>query len=215
MATQNVLAALVLDQRGLAVSLPWPWEIERWIELLVAIMSVSPGPKPSELRALAGALTYDCVGGVEQWATLTKTDPAYRHAMELFGSYGWVPREAAAQIRTLSRFAGKIQGRYQGHIQRVLRKHCERLRDEVATLLRASGVGSTGADGAATLWLQNVLSAPLALKTPAVAALMKKHRITASQWLDEADALGINVAILDDVVDAAASGQRLGRGSRS
>ena len=76
--------------------------------------------------------------------------------------------------------------------------------EELADALGGAGVPADTLRFALTHWLQNATNAPLSLGHESVEAFCRKHELSAEQVRAAADDLDLNLALLDDLLEAAA-----------
>ena len=90
---------------------------------------------------------------------------------------------------------------------------------ELAKVLKTAGIQDRSAAKTAVLWLQNVANAPILLpEDQYVQDFCKDHRLSEQELVDTADRLGLNVAVLDDLLAleaTAANEEKLAKGKKA
>jgi hypothetical protein len=97
--------------------------------------------------------------------------------------------------------ANAIKKHYGGGIQTFLRAHGERMVKELSEILQNAGISNAKAGRIARLWLQNVANMPvLSTSDKHVKEYLRKNKLTPTQLMKKADAIGVSVAYLDDIL---------------
>ena len=63
-----------------------------------------------------------------------------------------------------------------------------------------SSLSPREAEHALVYWLQNVLGLPLSLKDDAVVEFAAEHSLAPERLIEAADSIGLNLAVLDDLI---------------
>jgi hypothetical protein len=117
------------------------------------------------------------------------------------GRLGLTRTRAEAAVQVLSQTANACLVNWAGKPQLFLREMAEQWVAALAKRFHASGMSNARAKRLSTLWLQNVSNAPiLASDSPAVKAFCREAGIDASELIEAADTIGLNVAILDELM---------------
>jgi hypothetical protein len=105
--------------------------------------------------------------------------------------------------RAVTAFAGlgvAVNARLGGSTQGFLRRKGDEMRAELLDSLALEGIEPDRLRAAVTLWLQNSLGFPLSTNHAGVRAFCERHGITVEELEQEADALGLDPAVLDDLI---------------
>lgn len=203
----------LLELHGDALeTVDWPSEGDRWVELLVCLCHQRTPALP--MRALRSALhmleDLNLVS-VEALRGLASGSAEHVVVTQVLQRHGLGATDAAALADLMSRLARATEATCGGRIQKVLRAHALAARDELAASFAGIGLGKEELEFALTHWLQNATSAPISLQSRDVVAFCRALGITLETLEDAADELGLNLALLDDVL-AMDAGQRSGDG---
>jgi hypothetical protein len=190
------LFKLYFENTPLLAKHPWEWETERWFELIFCILTEGIGIKPSLARRATNALAELKLISVPLLARDPKTDLIKEVLLQI----GFSKDEANKATDAIVRISEVSKQKWNGHIQKFLRKYGEAMVDELSDGLSAA-LNEKGARRAATLWLQNVVNAPLLLESDShVQQFCRKHGITPCSLVDLADELDANVSFVDDLL---------------
>jgi hypothetical protein len=177
----------------------WESEHERWKDLLLCHLIAGVGIDAGRARVAIAAL--DTVGLLEATSLGTPCaadDELRRLLLERLD----FPKDENAAIRdALRRLAKLTVEQWDGHIQRFLRAHGERMAEDLAARLAAHGFEKRPAYKTALLWLQRVANIPSLLPDdPHVEAFCRSFGFTHDSLLQEADRRGLNISVLDDLL---------------
>ena len=90
---------------------------------------------------------------------------------------------------------------WEGKPQRFLRKIADHWALDLAAEFERSGMAAEQADALSVLWLQNVTNAPiLSSQSAGFRRFIASHAVSEDDVLDAADQIGINVAVLDELM---------------
>lgn len=192
------LATLYVEAEPYLGHYAWPWEEERWHEMIVCAI-ISAGCSPELARLSLQVLTHmqlDSPAALNQL-----TDRNVTTIKEVFAHSGMSAQEVDRSIAALRVAAALCMKRWGGKPQVFLRKIADSAAKDLTRELQSEGMTPSDADTLATLWLQNVISAPLlAVSSAGVKDFCLSEGITPGQLLDAADHVGLNVAVLDEVL---------------
>ena len=201
-------ARLLEAYQAHGASLPeygWPSETDRWMELLVCVLHQvrreGPITEVREALLLWRELGLISPAALASLAQEEEYEIALRIALRRRGFSAEEAQEGVAVAREL---AAAVLARYDGKIQLFLRRHAEAALEELADALGGAGVPADTLRFALTHWLQNATNAPLSLGHESVEAFCRKHELSAEQVRAAADDLDLNLALLDDLLEAAA-----------
>lgn len=186
----------------------WASERDRWAELVFCLLSRLREEELEATRAAVDLLNLLGLLRVEVLAGLSGEDASI--LQRVLRSHGFSPAQASRAAEVLAAVAARTQQEYDGKLQRVLRKHGELLRRELSAAFTACGLEQTELDHAVSQWLQNAVNLPISLENDAVKAFCKSQRVRLDQLLEAADALDVNVALVDDLLAVAQPPRRRG-----
>lgn len=188
------------DDLGL---IPWASEADRWDELVFCIVNAFLRD-PARARGASEMLSLLGLSGAETLARLAGEpdgSSADRAVVErILSRHGLADDDAAAAADVLVRAASTVQRRYDGLIQRYLRAKATEMRDELTDLLAADAPPPEELRAAVSHWLQNVASMPLSVCDGEIAGFLAEHEAGIEDLEAAADHLGLNVAVVDDVI---------------
>jgi hypothetical protein len=195
-------------RRGSAGKHKWPWEQERWHELvfcLLARVAHSPEVVPAaretaEIFASLNLLEIESLARV--MGSNGEVDFSKRETvlmLEILKRQGFNDEQARAAVTTICEAALAAHRRFGGKIQRYLRKYGELMLDELSQNFAFSRMSKEDMRLAFTHWLQNVLNMPVPVSHPAVKTLCDEYGITIGQLTELADREDLNVALMDEL----------------
>lgn len=193
---------------------PWLYESDRWYELVFCLLNrISPEWMPSSVArdvteelATEGLLDVPILAGAESPSGKpTYTAPELTAIQEVLLGAGYDAEETETAVQTIYEMAEALQEQHDGRIQRYLRQYGELMLKEVDRTFSFTRMSDADVHYMFTHWLQNVLNMPVALSNPAVKAVCDTYDITVEELVSAADRLGVNVALLDDLMEAFAS----------
>jgi hypothetical protein len=192
------LATLYLDGNPYLGHYAWPWEEDRYLEMLVCAL-ISTGISPEQSRAIVHILNELQIAGPRSLSE--SEDEAVQVIRQVLRRMGLTPDQVGASSRALHQTAATCIADWDGKPHVFLRREAERGVKTLAERFVASGMQATQAEALSTLWLQNVCNAPvLAVRGKAVMEYCKEIGIDASQLVKAADHVGLNVAIIDELL---------------
>jgi hypothetical protein len=183
---------------------PWSGEHERWLELLFCL---AHRQRPRE-----AALTRHTIGILNDLGLLSPSDlaaPDYATCQSgllchaVLTRYGLTATSATHVIATWCRAAVVVGETAGGKVQRILRTAGERLRTELAAVFSGIDLSPREINLAIGHWVQNVTSLPISLRDASLIAASEAQGFTLDALVGAADELNLNLAALDDLVDAA------------
>lgn len=186
----------------------WPWEIRRWHELAFCLATVIACPplSASRIRVLIflfadlGLLDITPLAAYASGKKDEKTGQLVQTAVFLLEREGLPTKEAQRVMTTIAEAAAVLNDRFGGKVQRYLRLHGELLLKDLDQKFSFSELEGDQRRLAFTIWIQNVLNMPVGASLPAVRTLCKEFNVTEGELHEAVDELGINLALLDDVV---------------
>ncbi|MGE5830727.1 MAG: hypothetical protein ACM30G_20515, partial [Micromonosporaceae bacterium] len=87
-----------------------------------------------------------------------------------------------------------------GSVTQYLRRYGEAMLADIGRYFRFTVADSDSVRRAFVYWLQNTLGMPLSLSGPELRKFCARHGVTESDVIAAADEIGLNVALLDDLV---------------
>jgi len=202
---QEVLIKLYHEHRPSLTAYPWEWEEDRWAEL-IKCSTVAMGLSPNAAAVLVEVLSRLQLASVSDLADAD--DATLQLISAIVTRIGGDPAITANVANALRSLARGIRSEWDGHIQRFLRRHNLAMIEELASHLHGFGLERPTAVRAATLWLQNVSNAPVLMDDERVRKFRERFNVSKEDLIEEADKLGVNLAVLEDLLvteDAAAS----------
>jgi hypothetical protein len=199
--------AVVVDGPSLASSHVWISERERWKELVFALLTALTSRPHSEVRAVvdqmddAGLLDVDMLGQVGEERRRGVAPGAHaRSVLDFLREGGFAEEEIASGLDAMCDAALSLQQRFDGKVQRYLRRYGELMLDEIEDLFQFTTLDADAARSAFTYWLQNVLNMPLPLLDEPVRTASRHLGVEPDELVLAADELDLNLAFLDDVL---------------
>ena len=192
------LAALYMEGNPFLGHYAWHWEEERWHEMLVCAL-VSSGATPEQARSAVHIFNEFQMADPISIAEANEDDTQL--IRKVLVRLGLPDNHADAAVSVLNQTAKTCLVQWSGKPQLFLREMAQRCVEALTAHFVACGMGATQAEMLSTLWLQNVSNAPiLASKSAAVMAFCKEAGIDARELIEAADTVGLNVAILDELM---------------
>lgn len=186
----------------------WPSEHARWVELIFALVSRITDKPESKVREVIEECDDLGLLGVEELSEIPEAEggidldfPHARRVFEFLAESGFTEGESKSSILVMHEAAKSLKERYDGRIQKYLRKYGQRMIDELSQNFSFSKMNEADVKLAFTYWLQNILNMPINLRTKSMGTFCEKLKITDEELLKEADNLNINIALLDDMID--------------
>lgn len=196
---RQALVDLYARNRDKLDSYHWEVEESRWEEL-VACLLIGAGVDSAAARSavdLLGSLQYMAPSAL---ASANKQEHAFLVAA--LQRVGVDAGKADQLVSVLVNLASTVRKRWSGFIQRYLREHGTRMAEDLEAILKKEGLEAQDARRAAILWLQNVANLPLlASGEERVRTFCSRHNISDRALLEAADSLGLNVAVIDDLLE--------------
>ncbi|MGB7962506.1 MAG: hypothetical protein WCF12_06040 [Propionicimonas sp.] len=191
---------------------PWISELDRFDELVFALFTRISDRTEFEVRQLVeelralGLLDVPTLAAVplEAGQQAPAEDPAVQQLVRTIGDSGLTDEMSWRMTVTLVELAHALERGYDGKLQRYLRRYGERMLTELGDSFSFSQLPQEQVLDAFTYWLQNALLMPLSLVDDSVQGFAKRHGLTESDLIASADEIGLNLAWMDDVLEAAA-----------
>jgi hypothetical protein len=183
-------------------NLAWVSEADRWAELVFCLISQCTPQGPEASRKAIGMLQDLALLVPAQLAALENEDDEDAIVIaRVLKRHGFKPDEARTVVRLISHVAGWVTREYEGKVQRYLRQRAEAMRDELVKAFSNDTLCDERLRYGVTLWLQNALNLPLSLEHDAVKQFCQDNGMTITELQNASDALDVNLALIDDLVD--------------
>jgi hypothetical protein len=188
---------------------PWPWETARWHELVFCLLFrlAEPHVQPGMARTLTAMmasldmLRVECLAGrIGESGEVDLAHPDLALMLQLLQRAGLDGSKATAVVVTLCQTALGLEKRYRGKVQGYLRCYGQQMLAAVSRDFAYTQIDDNDARHAFTHWLQNTLNLPLAVSEPCVESFCRARGVSVEQLMAVADALDVNVALLDDMI---------------
>jgi hypothetical protein len=195
---------------------PWLWEHNRWKELVFCILSQSVEADQPTLRSLTDHLDSLGLIHIEFLASLQKKDDSVsvldnpdtdELANSLF-EQGFDEEAIEKSIISLTEVAAGLQNHFNGKVQLYLRQYGELLLRDLPNQFHFTHLQPIEARRAFIFWMQNVLTLPLSMENPAMQRFAIRHDIEPNDLIQAADDMGLNVSLLDDLIEHSESVER-------
>ncbi len=188
--------------------MPWASEDDRWAELVFCLLYEANGQADAAIaRSAVMTLRYLGLASLESLADIgaaekeaTSRSESGAAVAEILLRHGFEDPEAA--VRTLSRAARSVKEAW-GQVQVFLYNQGQAMLDELAQAISSDDAPEDTVRAAGALWLQNTLNLPVMVERPAITSLRSRYGASLEELMDAADQVGLNVAILDDLVTLA------------
>jgi hypothetical protein len=187
----------------------WPWETQRWTELVSCVLSASTKPEvaPESIREAAHVLEKGHLVDIDQLSELVSADgeldaehPILMAVFAVLSNYGFSDEEIESAVIVLCCLADSIKKIYDGKIQKCLRKYGAEM---LKGMEKEFAVPESEADilhAALAFWLQNAQNMPLPMPDEVTDWACGMLRTDYKALVRAADELDINVALLDNVL---------------
>lgn len=131
----------------------------------------------------------------------------------LFARAGLGPAQVGRAGDQLARIGRAIEERYQGKIQRYLRRQGELIRDDLLGMFADGGGPEPELRHGVTHWLQNAAGIPLSTfeYDRTLQQFCQERGVDQRQLEDAADEIDFNLALVDDVIRADLAQPQQGR----
>jgi hypothetical protein len=227
--TEFQLRKLLTKYSDLFAYHQWPSEQERWVELIFALISrISPRPEV-EIRDMITELDTLGLLDIEELADIpTKEgslDTDYPHAKRILvtmteNRFSWegdkVPglseEEAEKSLLAIYEAASSLYNNHEGKIQKYLRGYGRQMIEELQDHFSFTALEEEDLAYAFGYWLQNVLNMPIILRSDSVDTFCDRLDITHKELIQDVDVLGINLALVDDLIEQYITDFELGFG---
>jgi hypothetical protein len=216
--TEFQLRKLITKYSDLFVYHQWPSEQERWVELVFALISrISPKPE-IEIRDIITEMDTLGLLDIEDLASIPSKDGSldldYPHARRIIetlseGRFSWEgekilglsEEEAQRSLLAIHEAASSLIKSHGGKIQKYLRSYGRQMIEELQDDFTFTALDSDDLEYAFGYWFQNVLNMPIILRSKSVDAFCDELDISDEELIQSVDALDINLALVDDLIE--------------
>lgn len=181
----------------------WASESDRWAELVLCLLHQCFAGEPGTNIRQAVTLLQD-LNLLEVDRLVGLHDPTSQSTITfvyILKQQGFSDAAIRRATKVLSDAATIVKTRYDSKIQRYLRRHAQIMRDELVSVFGDLNLTKEQLQYAIVHWLQNVLSLPLSLESPAVIEFCEKNGVSIDDLMHACDSLDINAAIVDDLLE--------------
>lgn len=189
MGVTDELQELVTDHGDELAGVPWPWEADRWTELVFCLINAHRSALRDDpfteddaaaSRAIADALAAVGVIEPDQLARASEEGSDARTVVRwVLGNHAYRPEDADSLVAILSHAASTVVSSFDGKIQRFLRSKAEQLCNELTDLI---GTDQPVVRQGVAHWLQNVANLPLSVEIRPCAASAPTTTARLSSW---------------------------------
>lgn len=187
----------------------WPWETQRWHELVFCILTAvaKPDVSPDAIREVTRVLGWARLLDIELLGDLNPADSEGQttdHTLiaieTILLNTGFTTDEAKLATKSICEAAKGFKGRFEGKAQKFLR-HCgDLMLEQVKENFSFSQLSAAEATRAFSLWFQNTLNLPLPTPDPISDEACELLHVDYASLVKAADEVDVNVAILDNVL---------------
>jgi hypothetical protein len=186
----------------------WIWEVERWKELVFALLAKVARISEEEVRDLVNQLETLELLDIATLASLGRNRTCLnlehsnaRHILELLQEKGLSETDAQRGLTAICEAALGLTEHYSGKVQRYLRHYGELMLRDLGKVFDFSTLNETEVKQAFIYWFQNVLNMPLSLTDESVEEFCKENHLTSEELFAAADELDMNFALVDDIAE--------------
>jgi len=199
----NDLLVSIFDRyRDIFDKYQWPWELQRWYELVNCLFSAIEGRFGPETRS-ASAVRVLMELGLLEIPVLAKAEEKTRlHLSILLERIGFSKEQASQLVKALCELARCLNETYQGKVQLLLRTFGMELVNKVLRAMPLEdSLGKQNASLVVMHWLQNVLNLPVLVPSPGLQTLLAETGAEVEEVLAIVDGQNINVGLLDEMLN--------------
>jgi hypothetical protein len=204
----ELIQELVSRYREFLETYQWVWEMDRWREMVFCLLAALD-PDKIEIARIAtlifgnlGLLDIDALAGK---GSVDLERPPLRLMRDILTQMGYTAETSNVALTTIVEAARGLQAHHQSRVQKYLRVYGERMLAELGQTFAFSALSPDQTHYAFTLWLQNVLNMPIALYTNELDRIARERGLSPEAVVDTADAMDLNLAVLDDLMAAEAA----------
>lgn len=206
-SAREALELVYLTHRpSLGPSSVWESEESRWHELVFCLLQrvCSRQDAGWSARGAMHALVTSGLLDVTRLAAIPKLGSEASNEtsfiLQILAQWGFTAREASAAVIAVVELASTIQRKYSGKIQRFLRESGNEMLNSATRVFSATSLRPNDLDFILRHWFQNVLNMPVSLNHQAVERFRKQRGITSEEMITIVDDIGLNLAVVDDLL---------------
>lgn len=202
MELKNELKNLV-NEFGLELpARTWVFETDRWEHLVFCLLRQLSGQDPEKARSAVTILRDIGLLDLEDLAAMEEDSPDNLKAFsQVLRGAGFSEQHTVQAASLVSLVAGVIKDNYAGKVHRTFRHYGEIIRDELVKAFSGSSVSESDLREGISYWLQSAFSLPIPVERQAVLDYCEEKGITPEILWQVADDLGINLGIVDFLLD--------------
>ncbi len=197
---------LALHGQDLTLRHTWVWEVDRWKELVFALLVQVSSAHEDRVREIVGNLADVGLLDIPPLAGIC-TDgkqpnldrPLAQQILDFLQESGLSHAVAERGLTAICQAALAFQTNYGGRVQRYLRRYGEVMLNDLERIFQFSGLTKEEMRHVFTYWFQNVLNLPLSLTDENLQKYCEAYHLTPVQLGEAADELNLNQALLDDL----------------
>jgi len=187
----------------------WEDESSRWTELVYCIFAELTEHSYRDARRLADEIADLNLLEVEDLAGIPLMDDGMvnpdnsrvRTITDILSANGVADDDITRSLSAICKVAQAIQEKYDGKIQKFLRKYGHEIVNEFDSHVSFSEVDKGTQSRILVKWIQNTLCMPLAFSNVYTARFCERKGASYWELAEAADNLGINGAMLDDLLE--------------
>jgi len=189
----------------------WPWETMRWHELVFCLLTTIAEPDVSP------ETTHEVTRAISEWRLLDinvladlnpagnendASNPIVVSIETILQQSGFDPDQSKLAVTAICEAASGFKQGYEGKVQKYFRKYGSQMLDELDENFSFSQLNVEDVRRAFAVWLQNTLNMPVFASNPIADAVCERIGLQYGTLVKTADALDINVGLLDDALRA-------------
>jgi hypothetical protein len=193
---------------GISTNL-WPWEKQRWYELVFCILTVFGEPQVlavrtrqvTEILSEMGLIDVNILAGARPIpGPRAAPNPILVTIETMLCQAGFAPEKAKTAVIAICEVANNVKKKYNGRIQGYLQKYGNHMLDNIDDDFGLDGFKD--ARRAVSIWLQNILNMPVPASDVLTEQACKKLGVSYKAMVQAANQQDINVALVDDALRA-------------
>jgi hypothetical protein len=180
----------------------WASESARWTELVFCLLYQCSDQDPENIRAAVKMLQkldllevdkLNCLNDPNQDTTIT--------FLYILKQHGFTEESVQLAVKVLVDAGNVVEAHYGKKIQRYLRQYGQVMQDELVSKFGNSILTKTQLQYAIGHWIQNTCSLPISLESKGTRKFLETNGANIEDLFEACDALGINIAIVDDLLE--------------
>jgi hypothetical protein len=211
MNLQERLSDLLDRYEGDLPEYAWAQERRRWEELAFCLLDRCTSVDSDTVRAGVDTLAAAGLLTIENARTFAAPDdPRTIAASHILRHHAFSDDEIQLALHVLSGISSRLASNHLGMIQRLVRPYAEAFRNALVDALSIDALPADEAAYAVTQWLQNTANLPISLLNTAVVAFCEEEGCSSDELFNAADALAMNLAVVDDLMALAFDAGEIG-----